>query len=71
MIKPEYDRFRYNTLSNLEPGLLGDHDWVVNSGVKSISVIADNAIEEATDEEEENNICPDCGCDTTDKPCDC
>lgn len=53
MTHSEFDRFRYNTLANLEPGLTSDHTWVVGSHVKSLDSIADTALEDATDEDEE------------------
>lgn len=50
MSRQVYERFRYNTLAHLEPGLIRDHHWVVNSA--SLEEVAENALEEAKDSEQ-------------------
>jgi hypothetical protein len=49
----EYDQFRYKTLAHLEPGLITDHHWVVDS--KPLETIAENAQSDATTDDDEND----------------
>lgn len=52
MTPPEWERFRYNTLAHLEPGLQQDNNWVTNSSVKGLDTVAETAIEESDEEED-------------------
>ena len=59
MTSGEHERFRYNTLAHLEPGLHSEHTWVVGSHVRGLDLIAEDATEDAigqdADEEDENS----------------
>jgi len=51
----ERHQFRYNTLAHLEPGLHSDHEWVVGSHVKGLDRIAELALEECNENEDNEN----------------
>ena len=53
MTRVEYDRFRYNTLAHLEPGLLLDNDWVTNA--VPLEKVADTFLEAAQAEEDDDD----------------
>ena len=50
----EQDRFRYNCLGHLEPGLKIDHTWFMGRGssIKPLEKWVEDAVNEATDSEE-------------------
>ena len=57
MTPSEYERFRYNTLAHLEPGLTQENTWVNGNNVQGLDLIAEHALEEAEDGED----CEECG----------